>query len=165
MRLLFLPLCVAAGLGCQPHAERFGEAGPARPSKWILVDRPYSDLGEIATSGVAQVKGASRAWVLEPVFEPKPTAFNHGLRLVYSRPRKHEVDEIVEVDVAVEDCESNRHVIEVLPTRRGIELVTLERMEVVPGGRVTVLFRAGTIGMGGVAIRVVACGKSEWHDR
>jgi hypothetical protein len=155
---------ILAGLGCQPVHERFRDAEPIHPSKWILVDRPYSDLGDLAKSGVAEVKGASRAWILEPVFEPKPAAFPHGLRLVYSRPRRHEVDEIVEVDVAIEDCDLSDHVIEILPTRRGVELLTPERMEVGPGGRATVRFRAGSTGMGGVAIRVLVCGKSEWHD-
>ena len=157
-------ILVLAGLGCQPRNDRIREPESIHPSKWILVDRPYSDLGELAKSGVAEVKGASRAWILEPVFEPKPAAFPHGLRLVYSRPRRHEVDEVVEVDVAIEDCDLSDHAIEILPTRRGVELLTPERMEVGPGGRATVRFRAGSAGMGGVAIRVLVCGKSEWHD-
>jgi hypothetical protein len=128
------------------------------------VDRPYSELGDLAKSGIAEVKAASRAWVLEPVFDTKPSALPHGLRIVYSRPRRHEVDEIVEVDVGIEDCDSDDHVIEVLPTRRGVELLTPERAEVGPGGRVTVRFRAGSSGMGGVAIRVLVCGKAKWHD-
>jgi hypothetical protein len=162
---LRLPLLlILAGLGCQPRLEQLGEPESVHPSKWILVDRPYSDLGDLAKSGVAEVKGASRAWVLEPVFDPRPSAFPHGLRLVYSRPRQHEVDEIVEVDVTIEDCDLNGHVIEILPTRRGVELLTAERAEVGPAGRTTVRFRAGSTGMGGVAIRVLVCGRAKWHD-
>jgi len=158
------PFLILAALGCQPRQERFRDPEPIHPSKWILVDRPYSELGDHARSGVAEVKGASRAWVLEPVYDPKPTACTHGLRIVYSRPQRHEVDEIVEVEVELEGCETDGHVIEILPTRRNVELLTSERMEVGPGGHATVRFLAGSTGMGGVAIRVLMCGKSEWHN-
>ncbi len=158
-----LSLFILAALGCQPRQERFRDPEPVHPSKWILVDRPYSELGDQAKSGVAEVKGASRAWVLEPVYEPRRAACSHVLRIVYSRPRRHEVDEIVEVEVELEGCETDGHAIEVLPTRRNVELLTPERMEMSPGGHTIVRFIAGSAGMGGVAIRVLMCGKSEWR--
>ena len=157
------PLFMILAFGCRPSEVREADGARPVPDRWILVDRPYSELAEHAKAGCAEVRGSSRAWVLEPVFDT-PAYFPHGLRIVYSRPRRYEVDEIVEVDVAVEGCESQAHIVEVLPTKRSIRLLTPERIEIAPGGRATIRFLAGSPGPGGVTIRVARCGLAEMNN-
>jgi hypothetical protein len=155
---------VFAALGCRPADVRPSAEAPSGPDRWILVDRPFSEVGPLAQAGCAQVLGSGRAWVLEPVYDSRPSPFPHGLRILYSRPRRYEVDELVEIDVAVEGCDAQGHVIEIVPTKRMIELLTPPRFEVAPSGRATIRFVAGSPGPGGVTIRVARCGMSEIRD-
>lgn len=142
--------------GCrQVTAPRQDDAAVIE-TRWVLVQRPYDRLGELAQAGEAKVAPDTTTLVLERVSERLAPCPHHVIITTAQRDPLP-VGELVTVDVRVEGCRHERQVLKIAPTRPDVEIETPTTVELGPCERTRVRFTARSEGRAGIAVRVVAC--------
>ena len=111
-----LAILLLSVLGCHPLHSRIAPVAIEirKPSRWVLENRSYADLGRLSRSGEAKVAPDCSALVLIPVYEDRREAIfpsghcPHSLTIRYGLVRRVGLGETVEVEVRLEDRKSTR---------------------------------------------------------